>query len=130
MARYIHPIKFGAKVSDNFADHVKRGAKMPGEDYPVKVGTPVRASRAGTVRTAADSHSDPGIWVQISHSSKTHYTSYMHLSKITVRVGQKVVAGQVIGYTGNTGNSTGAHLHFSLKVLGKYVDPAKTIVAD
>ena len=51
------------------------------------------------------------------------YTLYGHLSSVNVSVGQTVTQGQVIGYSGNTGNSYGAHLHFEVRVNGTAVDP-------
>lgn len=67
---------------------------------------------------------DMGNYVIINHGNG-YKTRYMHMTKgsVTVRKGQTVKAGQVIGYMGNTGNSTGRHLHFDISINGKYVDP-------
>ena len=60
----------------------------------------------------------------IRHSNSLE-TVYGHLSKINVSKGQKVVRGQVIGEVGNTGNSTGPHLHLGVRLNGSYVNPEK-----
>ena len=66
-----------------------------------------------------------GEYVQIEHEGG-NFTRYLHMKKNsrTVKAGDKVLKGQVLGYMGATGNVTGAHLHFDVKVCGKYVDPA------
>lgn len=66
-----------------------------------------------------------GEYIQIDHGSG-NYTRYLHMKKgsRTVKAGDKVLKGQVLGYMGATGNVTGAHLHFDVNVNGKYLDPA------
>ncbi len=66
-----------------------------------------------------------GEYVQIDHGNG-NYTRYLHMKKNsrTVKVGDNVLKGQVLGYMGATGNVTGAHLHFDVNVGGKYLDPA------
>lgn len=66
-----------------------------------------------------------GIFVTLRHGDIT--ISYCHLSKVAVRKGDVVSAGTVVGITGNTGRSTGEHLHITCKLKGKYVDP-KTLI--
>ena len=83
------------------------------------VGTPVRASAAGTVVIAESFGWNYG-WgknIYISHGGGRN-TRYAHLSKLLVSVGESVNQGEVIGYSGSTGNSTGPHLHFQLDVNG------------
>lgn len=63
-----------------------------------------------------------GLTVKITHNS-TYKTIYGHLHKIAVRKGQHVKRGEIIGYMGNTGRSTGYHLHYEVKKNGKRVDP-------
>lgn len=65
-----------------------------------------------------------GEYVQIDHGNNI-YTRYLHMKKNSrkVKVGDKVKRGQVLGYMGSTGNSTGAHLHFDININGAYVDP-------
>jgi murein DD-endopeptidase MepM/ murein hydrolase activator NlpD len=85
-----------------------------GIDYAVPVGTPVMAAADGIVKKAEFDKNGYGNFVLILHG--TGYTLYGHLSKILVDVLQLVNVGEVIGYSGNTGNSTGAHLHFELRI--------------
>ncbi|MBR3771123.1 MAG: peptidoglycan DD-metalloendopeptidase family protein [Clostridium sp.] len=92
-----------------------------GIDIAVPQGTSVVAAANGTVTTASY-QSAAGNYIMLSHGNGT-YTVYMHLSSIKVSVGQTVSQGQVIGLSGNTGVSTGPHLHFGVNVNGSYVNP-------
>jgi hypothetical protein len=102
-----------------------------GIDYGIPNGTPVSAAAAGTVNQVSFENGGYGNYVKIAHQdgSKTFYTYYAHLASAAVSPGQKVKAGQLIGYSNNTGASTGPHLHFGLKIDGEnpaykgYVDP-------
>ena len=96
-----------------------------GQDYPVACGTPVRAPLAGAVLIAGP-HGTSGNEVFLNHGKVGTFlfsTGYHHLSKVIVHVGQTVKKGELLGYSGNTGNSTGCHLHFETHVNGKAVDP-------
>lgn len=124
MTDYVRPCK-PKKISDNFAAHVARGSKKAwhGTDYVCPEGTQIWASAEGTVVTA-DSVDDSsrGKNITIKHPDGQQ-TAYFHLSRVDVKVGQKVTRGQNIGLSGNTGASTGAHLHFViLNKDGKPVD--------
>lgn len=95
-----------------------------GIDIPLAEGTKVYAAADGKV-IAAQSGQGPrsyGLYVKIKHSDK-YVTMYAHLSRIDVSVGQQVTKGQLIGLSGNTGFSTGPHLHFGLYKDGAAVDP-------
>jgi len=92
-----------------------------GIDIPVPTGTDIYASKSGTV-TAAAYHSSMGNYVMIDHGDGTS-TIYMHNSQLLVNVGTVVTQGQVIAKAGTTGNSTGPHCHFSIKVSGEFVNP-------
>ena len=85
-------------------------------------GTPIVASRSGTVTIAKYSNS-AGYYVTINHGDGFS-SVYMHMTNYTVSVGQKVSQGQLIGYMGSTGISTGPHLHFGIALNGTYVNPA------
>ena len=93
-----------------------------GVDLAGPEGTPIVATRDGTV-TAAAYNSGNGNYVTINHGDGFS-SSYLHMTHDTVSVGQKVKAGQIIGYMGNTGYSKGSHLHFTIYYNGSTVNPA------
>ena len=92
-----------------------------GEDVGAATGTPILAADGGTVATATYS-SSYGNYVMINHGGG-RVTLYAHMSSMAVSVGQSVSKGQVIGYVGSTGWSTGPHLHFEVRVNGATTDP-------
>lgn len=94
-----------------------------GIDFNAPEGTPILAPANGIVESVwFDNYS--GNAIRIDHKN-TYKTGYGHLSKIIVTQGQKVSKGQIIGYSGNTGYSFGAHLHFTLAKDGELKDPYK-----
>lgn len=95
-----------------------------GTDFGVPVGTPVVAPEDGVVWMAGPA-GDAGIMVAINSGSVQH--KLMHLSKVQVAPGEKVKKGQVVGLSGNTGYSTGPHLHWSKYVNGKPIDPMSNV---
>ena len=92
-----------------------------GIDIPEPIGTPIHAAAAGRVAIAGVM-SGYGNYTCIQHSASLS-TCYGHQNSIAVHVGQSVSQGQVIGQTGNTGHSTGPHLHFEVRINGSAVDP-------
>lgn len=96
-----------------------------GVDLAASSGTPIVASRAGTV-TVAKYSSSAGYYVTLDHGDGFS-SQYMHMTHYIVKKGQKVAAGEVIGYVGSTGASTGPHLHFSILYKGSHVNPANYI---
>ena len=92
-----------------------------GEDIPASYGAEILAAASGTVTTAGWV-SGYGNYTVIDHGGGT-MTAFGHQSSIIVSVGQYVEQGQVIGYVGSTGNSTGPHLHFEVYQNGSTVDP-------
>ena len=97
------------------------GRLHAGIDIAVPEGTPLRAADGGTVAIAGWT-GGYGNYTCINHGGGVS-TCYGHQSRIGVSVGQSVSQGQVIGYSGNTGNSTGPHLHFEVRIGGNPVDP-------
>ena len=96
-----------------------------GIDLGAPSGTPIIASRAGKV-TIAQYSSSAGYYVELNHGDGFS-SQYMHMTHYIVSPGQQVSAGQVIGYVGSTGASTGPHLHFSILYNGSHVNPANYI---
>ena len=93
-----------------------------GVDLAAPEGTPIYATRAGTV-ISASYDGDCGYYIQIDHGDG-YRSIYMHMSSFAVGYGQYVGQGQTIGYCGSTGKSTGPHLHFGISQWGSYVNPA------
>ena len=116
--RFIAPI--GGTPTDRFGP---RGDTMhTGVDYPAPAGAGVVAAGRGCVQSAGYDAGGYGNLVVIAH--RAGMTSwYAHLSRISVRPGQCLVAGNSVGTVGSTGNSTGPHLHFELRVSGAAIDP-------
>ncbi len=92
-----------------------------GLDLAAPSGSPILAAADGVV-VAATYESSMGNYVMINHGDGL-YTIYMHASALYVSAGQEVSAGQQIAAVGSTGNSTGPHLHFSVRLNGSYVSP-------
>ncbi len=87
-----------------------------GVDYGMPIGTPLYAAASGVVIISKSSgyNGGYGLYVVIQHSNNSQ-TVYAHMSSVSVFAGQKVSQGQLIGYSGNTGKSTGPHLHFEVR---------------
>lgn len=100
------------------------GALHAGVDLAQPENTPIRAAGAGTVVAAGWIRSGYGISVLIDHGDG-YLTHYGHQNRRVVQAGEKVVAGEIIGYEGSTGDSTGPHLHFEVH-RGEWnqIDPA------
>ncbi len=96
-----------------------------GVDLAADAGTPIYATKAGTVVAAAYSDAN-GNYVTISHAGGVS-SCYLHMTSYCVHAGDSVTQGQLIGYVGSTGNSTGPHLHFSMLVDGVYVNPMEYV---
>lgn len=93
-----------------------------GIDMGCPQGTPIYATRAGTVTVASYQAGGAGNYVSINHLDGFS-SIYMHMTRYIVAVGQSVSQGQLIGYVGSTGMSTGPHLHFGISYAGTYVNP-------
>ena len=121
---YIWPISGGIQTSGfGSRSAPTKGASTyhKGLDLATPIGTPVKASCGGTVAKAGWG-SGYGYVVYINHEDGRQ-TRYAHLSKVLVKVGQKVQQGERIALSGNTGVSTGPHLHFELLINNKQVNP-------
>ena len=94
-------------------------------DFLIREGTPVLATADGKV-TQAGTIDNYGVVIRIQHENKIE-TFYAHLSRIAVKVGQAVKEGDIIAYSGNTGVSTGQHLHYEVIQNGVSVNPRKFI---
>lgn len=108
--------RFGSREA--IRDHSHKGL-----DIAAKTGTPIKAAADGKIKYA-DTMSGYGNLIIIDHGNGIT-TYYGHCSKLYKKEGQKVKAGDVIAAVGNTGNSTGSHLHFEIRKNGVYVNPAK-----
>ena len=123
------PLKF-ARITSRFSRArmhpvLRRVRPHLGIDYAARAGTPVQAVGAGTVTLAGYSGGN-GRMVKLRHAGG-YETMYLHLSRIAVRSGARVTQGQVIGYVGSTGLSTGPHLDFRVSKNGRAVNPLKVI---
>ena len=94
-----------------------------GTDFAAPTGTPIMASGNGTVIKAGWCGAG-GKCVRIRHNS-SYKTGYGHMSKIATRAGRRVKQGQIIGYVGSTGRSTGPHLHYTVSYNGKFINSQK-----
>lgn len=113
----IDPVK--GRITSRYG--MRNGRLHNGTDIAVAVGTPVKSPWRGTV-SETYTNSAGGKQVIINHPNG-YRTGYAHLSEYRVSSGQKVRRGQVIALSGNTGGSTGPHLHFTLRKDGERIDP-------
>lgn len=93
-----------------------------GIDLAAAEGTPIFATRDGVVRVTAYQDGGAGYYVSLGHEGG-YISVYMHMTHYIVKKGEYVKAGQIIGYVGSTGGSTGNHLHFGIAKDGTYVNP-------
>jgi len=107
--------------------HNGEGEFHTGVDISAPVGTPVRATADGTITSAAVANGY-GREVVVDHGHGLE-TCYAHLSGFAVMAGQTVVRGQVIGYVGMTGRTTGANLHYEVRIHNAPVNPYKYLLA-
>ena len=100
-----------------------------GTDFGAPIGTPLLAAKSGTV-VASGPASGYGLWIRIK-TDDGYLLEYGHNNANYVQVGQRVVAGQVIGEVGNRGYSTGPHLHFGVQnPAGQWIDPVPWLAAN
>lgn len=103
------------------------GTVHKGVDLAVPIGTPVKASCSGVVASMVSGNTGYGYNIILYHgdiNGVPYYTRYAHLSEFAdIQIGDYVNQGQVIAYSGSTGDSTGPHLHFEILLNGIQVDP-------
>ncbi|MBQ1099120.1 M23 family metallopeptidase [Streptomyces sp. b94] len=134
-ASWVDPVK-KYKLTASFAQNGGMWAsKHSGQDFAVPIGTNVVAAHGGTVVKAGGNGAGDGPAygnaIVIKHGNGT-YSQYAHLSKVNVKAGQIVKTGQSIAKSGNTGNSSGPHLHFEIRTTPNYgsaVDPVSFLRA-
>ncbi|MCW5254364.1 MULTISPECIES: M23 family metallopeptidase [unclassified Streptomyces] len=122
-ASWVDPVK-GYTLTASFAQNGGMwAAKHSGQDFAVPVGTNVVAAHGGTVVKAGGNGAGDGPAygnaIVIKHGNGT-YSQYAHLSRVDVKIGQVVKTGQHIAQSGNTGNSSGPHLHFEIRTTPNY----------
>ena len=119
-----------ARMSSGFGmrNHpvLRRRRHHAGIDLAAPTGTPIYASASGTVGRA-DWFSSYGLFISIDHGADLE-TRYAHLSRLAVQAGDRVEKGELIGYVGSTGRSTGPHLHYEVRVDGVAVNPIPYMV--
>ena len=100
-----------------------------GMDFSAPIGTPVYATGDGVVKTAGRSMAGYGNMIDIDHGFN-YTTRYAHLSEVLVKSGQTVKRGDLIGKVGNTGKSTGSHLHYEVRLKGVAQNPVNYYFQD
>lgn len=120
----------GARMTSDYGmrTHPVLGGRRShkGIDLAAPTGTPVYATADGIV-SRANRFSSYGLFVSIEHGAKLQ-TRFAHLSRLAVADGQRVKKGDVIGYVGSTGRSTGPHLHYEVRIAGQAVNPIPYMV--
>lgn len=120
----------GARLTSNYGmrTHPVLGGrrKHKGIDLAAPTGTPVYATADGIVGRA-EWFSSYGLYVEIEHGAELE-TRYAHMSRLAVAEGERVKKGDIIGYVGSTGRSTGPHLHYEVRISGVAVNPIPYMV--
>lgn len=115
-------IWISSEYGSRFDPFTSESRAHAGIDFVGPINTPIFATADGTVTLAEDSRTGYGNEVVISHSFG-YSTRYAHLNSISVKDGQKVQRGQLIGHMGSTGRSTGTHLHYEVRLKNMPVNP-------
>ena len=122
---FYHPIQTASRFTSGYGP--RWGRMHNGTDFAAPHGTPIRSTADGVV-TYVGWQSAYGRLIKIKHDFGIE-TRYAHLSKFRVKKGERVSRGQHIGDMGNTGRSTGTHLHYEIRIGGKPINPMKYIKA-
>lgn len=131
-SEYGWPITEGGEISSYYGFRVdpfggKYGDFHPGVDIAAAYGTPIHAAAAGIVEMAGW-NGGYGQYVKLKHGDG-HETAYGHMSAIAATAGQQVQKGDVIGFVGSTGASTGPHVHFEVLTDGEQTNPLQYVQA-
>ncbi|MDP3906610.1 M23 family metallopeptidase [Novosphingobium sp.] len=122
----------GAKLTSGYGmrNHPVLGGRRQhqGIDLSQPTGTPIRATADGVVGRA-DWFSSYGLFISLEHGGSIE-TRYGHMSRLNVAAGQVVKKGDIIGYVGSTGRSTGPHLHYEVRIAGVAVNPLPYMQGD
>lgn len=129
-SRFVAPLRGESRHTSPYGSRRTYGndptvSAHAGEDYSAPAGTPVYAPAAGQV-VMAETLFVRGNAVVLDHGNGV-FTGYWHLSALDVEPGASVAPGQLLGKVGSTGLSTGAHLHWELRIAGMAVDPLQWI---
>ncbi|NQX82786.1 MAG: peptidoglycan DD-metalloendopeptidase family protein [Flavobacteriaceae bacterium] len=123
------PLKFSSRISSRY--NLKRKIALYGRvkahrgtDFPAAVGTPIISTADGRVINSERRKAN-GNYVKIKHGNTPYMTQYLHMSRRKVKVGQYVKQGDVIGYVGMTGNTSGPHVCYRFWKNGRQVDPLR-----
>lgn len=127
LGEYVHP--HNGVVTSEFGYRPRFGRVHKGIDIKLNVGDTVRAAFDGKVRVARYNPGGYGYFVIVRHDNGLE-TVYGHLKKFTVKPGQVVKAGDMLGFGGNTGRSTGPHLHLETRYMGVAINPRAIIDFD
>lgn len=122
LRRFVMPTS-STKITDIFGYRPRRRRVHQGLDIKVQTGDTIYAAFDGKIRITSYQRRGYGHYVVVRHNNGIE-TLYAHLSKKLVKVNQNVRAGDPIGLGGNTGRSSGSHLHFETILMGKSIDPA------
>jgi hypothetical protein len=134
--KFLYPVPANSIVTQTFAEHERRREVNGwtnyngGIDWGIPTGTSIKAAQVGTVTVVRNDATGYGTHLRIEHTEgNVKYTTiYGHLMKCNMEVGDVVNAGDVIGKSDSTGNSTGPHLHFELRKGTQPIDPAPLLV--
>lgn len=124
-AGFIAPLRYTSSSYTSSPYGNRSGGFHTGVDIPASTGTPIYAVKSGKV-IISTSHYSYGNYVVIDHGQGVT-TYYAHCSRLAVSVGQNISQGAVIGYVGSTGQSTGPHIHFEVRINGSHKNPANYI---
>ena len=125
LRNYVNPVKTNT-INSHYGYRKTFGRMHYGVDLKAAIGDTIRSSFEGKVRIARFNRDGYGFYVIIRHPNGIE-TLYGHLSKFLVKQNQYVKAGQPIALSGNTGRSTGPHLHYEMRYMGRAMNPEKLV---